>query len=145
MDEQALGDGLPNGTVVGEYQIEAVIGQGGFGVVYRARHRNLGTLVALKEYLPTTVAVRTGLTVCPRNQSVSADYEDGLRRFREEARRLVQFRSHPGVVTCLGFFEEHGTAYLVMEYEEGLPLSELLTSREAAGSPLQQGELLRLA
>ena len=58
---------------------------------------------------------------------------------------MAQFRSHPGVVTCLGFFRERGTAYLAMEYEEGLPLSELLTNREAAGSPLQQGELLRLA
>ena len=145
MDEQALGDGLPNGTVVGEYEIEAVIGQGGFGVVYRARHRHLGTLIVLKEYLPATVAVRTQLAVRPRNPSVSAHYKDGLRRFREEAQRLVQFRGHRGVVTCLGFFEERGTAYLVMEYEEGMPLSELLTSREAAGRPLGQGELLRLA
>ena len=144
MDEQALGDGLPNGTVVGEYEIEAVIGQGGFGVVYRARHRHLGTLIVLKEYLPATVAVRTQLAVRPRNPSVSAHYKDGLRRFREEAQRLVQFRGHRGVVTCLGFFEERGTAYLVMEYEEGMPLSELLTSREAAGRPLEQGELLRL-
>ncbi len=145
MDEQALGDRLSNGTVVGEFEIEAVIGQGGFGVVYRARHQHLGTLVALKEYLPAAVAVRTGLTVSPRNQSLASDYEDGLRRFKEEARRLVQFRSHPGIVTCLGFFEERGTAYLVMVYEEGLPLSELLTSREKAGRPLEQGELLRLA
>ena len=145
MDEQALGDKLSCGTVVGGDEIEAAIGQGGFGVVYRARHQHLSTLVALKEYLPAAVAVRTGLTVSPRYQSVASDYEDGLRRFKEEARRLTQFRSHPRVVTCLGFFEERGTAYLVMEYEEGLPLSELLTRREAAGRPLEQGELLRLA
>ena len=145
MDEQTFVEGLPNGTVIGEYVIEATIGQGGFGVVYRARHRHLGMLVALKEYLPTTVAVRTGETVCPWNQSVAADYEEGLQRFIEEARRLVQFRSHPGVVTCVGLFEERGTAYLAMEYVEGLPLSELLTKREEAGSPLGEGELLRIA
>ena len=144
-DQQALREGLPSGTELGEYEIEAAIGQGGFGVVYRAKHRYLGTVVALKEYLPATVAVRTGGRVRPRNQAVAADYEEGLRRFIEEARHLVQFRSHPGVVTCVGFFEERGTAYMAMEYEEGLPLSELLTKREVAGRPLDEGELLRLA
>ena len=143
--EQAVRGGLPSGTELGEYVIEGTIGQGGFGVVYRASHRYLGTVVALKEYLPDTVAVRTEGRVCPRNQSVAADYEEGLRRFLAEARHLVQFRSHPGVVTCVGFFEERGTAYMAMEHEEGLPLSELLTKREAAGSPLDEGELLRLA
>ncbi len=144
-DEQALREGLPSGTELGEYVIEAAIGQGGFGVVYRAKHRYLGTVVALKEYLPATVAARIEGRVCPRNQAVAADYEEGLRRFIEEARHLVQFRSHPGVVTCVGFFEERGTAYMAMEYEEGLPLSELLTKREAAGRPFDEGELLRLA
>ncbi len=144
-DELALREGLPSGTELGEYEIEAAIGQGGFGVVYRAKHRYLGTVVALKEYLPATVAVRIEGRVCPRNQALAADYEEGLRRFIEEARHLVQFRSHLGVVTCVGFFEERGTAYMAMEYEEGLPLSELLTKREAAGRPLDEGELLRLA
>ena len=144
-DEQALREGLPSGTELGEYEVEAAIGQGGFGVVYRAKHRYLGTVVALKEYLPATVAVRIEGRVCPRNLAVAADYEEGLRRFIDEARHLVQFRSHPGVVTCVGFFEERGTAYMAMEYEEGLPLSELLTKREAAGHPLDEGELLRLA
>ena len=140
-----VGGGLPSGTELGGYVIEAAIGQGGHGVVYRASHRHLGTVVALKEYLPATVAVRTEGLVCPRNPSVVADYEEGLRRFMDEARHLAQFRSHPGVVTCLGFFEARGTAYMAMEYEEGLPLSELLTKREAAGNPLDERELLRLA
>ena len=141
----ALRDGLPNGTKLGEYEIEATIGQGGFGVVYRASHRYLGTAVALKEYFPVTLAIRTEGRVHPHSQSVAADYQEGLRRFMDEARHLVQFRSHPGVVTCVGFFEERGTAYMAMEYEEGLPLSELLTKRAAAGSPLDERELLRLA
>ena len=145
MDERAFADGLPAGTVLREYVIEDVIGQGGFGVVYRARHRYLGRVVALKEYFPTTVAVRSEGTVRARNRSLIADYEEGMRRFKEEARRLEQFRSHPGVVTCMGFFEEGGTAYLAMEYEDGMPLSELLANREAAASPLAEDELLKLA
>ena len=145
MDKQAFASALPSGTVLREYVIEAAIGQGGFGVVYRARHRYLGTLVALKEYLPAMVAVRAEGMVGPHNQSVTADYEEGLRRFIEEALRLVQFRSHPGVVTCIDFFEERGTAYLAMEYEDGLPLSELLMKREADATPLSEEELLRLA
>ena len=145
MDKQAFASALPSGTVLREYVIEAAIGQGGFGVVYRARHRYLDTLVALKEYLPAMVAVRAEGMVCPHSQSVTADYEEGLRRFIEEARRLVQFRSHPGVVTCIDFFEERGTAYLAMEYEDGLPLSELLMKREADANPLSEEELLRLA
>ncbi len=145
MAEQAARDWLPSGTELGEYLIEAAIGQGGYGVVYRASHRYLGTVVALKEYLPATLAVRTRGTVSPRNQAVAADFQEGLRRFMEEARHLVQFRSHPGIVTCVGFFEERGTAYMAMEYEEGLPLSELLAKREAAGRPLDEEELRRLA
>lgn len=137
--EHVVKDGLPSGTELGEYVIEAAIGQGGYGVVYRASHRYLGTVVALKEYLPATVAVRAEGRVCPRNQSVAADYEEGLRRFMDEARHLVQFRSHPGVVTCVGFFEERGTAYMAMEYEEGLPLSELLTKREQRGALWMKG------
>ena len=101
--------------------------------------------MALKEYFPTTLAVRTEGRVRPRSLSVAADYQEGLRRFMEEARHLVQFRSHPGVVTCVGFFEERGTAYMAMEHEDGMALSELLTRREAAGSPLGERELLRLA
>ncbi len=144
-DEQAFADALPTGTVLREYVVETVIGRGGYGVVYRARDRYLGRVVALKEYFPTMLAVRTEGTVRPRNRCETSDYEDGLRRFLEEARRLEQFRSHPGVVTCLGFFKERGTAYLAMEYEDGLPLSELLMNREADANPLSEEELLRLA
>ena len=139
MNAQEDRDWLSSGTELGEYVIEAVIGQGGYGVVYRASHRYLGTVVALKEYLPATVAVRAGGSVSPRNQSVAADFEEGLRRFIEEARHLVQFRSHPGVVTCVGFFEERGTAYMTMEYEEGLSLSGVASQAGGGGEAVGRG------
>ena len=135
-------DALPRGTVLRDYTIEAVLGHGGFGIVYRARHNELGNRVAIKEYLPVELALREGLSVHPRSAACRAGYEDGLRRFRDEARTLVEFQSHPSIVSCREFFRANGTAYLVMEHEEGLPLSGLLRRREAAGRPFAEADLL---
>ena len=135
---------LPAGTVLRGYVIEAVLGYGGYGVVYRARHEELGHLVAIKEYLPADLSVRDRGTVLPRSTDWLEVYEDGKRRFLEEAKRIVQFTAEPGVVTCLDFFRANGTAYLVMEYVDGLPLADLLKGREGSGRPLDQEELLSL-
>ena len=113
--EDGLRDALPVGTVLRDYVIESVLGHGGFGIVYRARHRELGNIVALKEYLPVELSVREGDSVHPRSGECIEHFQDGLRRFLNEARQLVQFRHHPGVITCLDFFRTNGTAYLVME------------------------------
>ena len=141
-NEHERRDALPRGTVLRDYTIEAVLGHGGFGIVYRARHNELGNRVAIKEYLPVELALREGLSVHPRSAACRAGYEDGLRRFRDEARTLVEFQSHPSIVSCREFFRANGTAYLVMEHEEGLPLSELLRRREAAGRPFAEADLL---
>ena len=135
-------DALPRGTVLRDYTIEAVLGHGGFGIVYRARHNELGNRVAIKEYLPVELALREGLSVQIRSTEGRGHYEDGLRRFLEEARALVGFHDHAGIVSCRDFFRANGTAYLVMEHEEGLPLSELLRRREAAGRPFAEADLL---
>ncbi len=140
-----LRDALPVGTVVGDYELEAVLGHGGFSVVYRARHVEVGHTVALKEYLPIDLAVRDGGTVYPRSTECTPGYEDGRRRFLEEARRIVQFKDDPGVVGCLGYFRANGTAYIVLEHVEGMSLAELLRKREAAGRPLDESELRSLA
>ena len=141
-DEQELRHALPQGAALREYTIEDVLGHGGFGIVYRARHNELGNQVAIKEYLPVELAVREGASVHPRSAACQADYEDGLRRFRDEARALIEFQSHPSIVSCREFFRANGTAYLVMEHEEGLPLSELLRRREASGRPFDEADLL---
>ena len=135
-------DALPRGTVLRDYTIEAVLGHGGFGIVYRARHNELGNRVAIKEYLPVELALREGLSVQIRSTEGRDHYEDGLRRFLEEARALVGFHDHAGIVSCRDFFRANGTAYLVMEHEEGLPLAELLRRREAAGRPFAEADLL---
>ena len=141
-DEQERRDALPLGAALGAYTIEEVLGHGGFGIVYRARHNELGNVAAVKEYLPAELAVREGASVHPRSAACRAGYEDGLRRFRDEARALVEFQAHPSIVSCRDFFRANGTAYLVMEHEEGLPLSELLRRREASGRPFDEADLL---
>ena len=135
-------DALPVGTVLREFTIQAVIGHGGFGIVYRAGHNELDLTVAIKEYLPVELAVREGTTVQPRSGTERKDFEEGLRRFRDEAQALIDFDSHPSIVSCREFFRAHGTAYLVMAYEDGPSLAEVLASREAEGRPLTAADLL---
>ena len=135
-------DALPVGTVLREFTIQAVIGHGGFGIVYRAGHNELDLTVAIKEYLPVELAVREGATVQPRSGTERKDFEEGLRRFRDEAQALIDFDSHPSIVSCREFFRAHGTAYLVMGYEDGESLAEVLASREAEGRPFAAADLL---
>jgi serine/threonine protein kinase len=117
---------LPPRHGLHEYRIERVLGHGGFGITYLATDTALRKKVAIKEYLPAQFAVRTdGATVKPRTRRLADDYRWGLERFLEEARTLARFR-HPSIVPVLRFFEAHGTAYIVMEHEEGRPLADLL-------------------
>ena len=135
-------DSLAPGTVLRDYTIESVIGHGGFGIVYRARHDELGIVVAIKEYLPIELAVRQGATVRARSDSDGQGYEEGLKRFRDEARALIQFHSHPNIVSCREYFRSNGTAYLVMEFVDGQSLAQVLASREAEGVPFEESDLL---
>ena len=138
-------DALLRGCVLRDYSIEEVLGHGGFGIVYRARHNELDHVVAIKEYLPSELAVREGATIRARGADCETHFADGLRRFRDEAKALIEFQQHPSIVDCREFFRANGTAYLVMEYVEGLPLSELLRQREAAGKPFTESDLLAIA
>ena len=136
---------LPPGTALREYVVEGVLGSGGFGIVYQARHVDVGTRVAIKEYLPIDCAERVGQAVEPTDNSAATFYKKGLRRFANEARHLEKFRRLPGIVSARAFFHANGTAYLVMDYEDGLPLSEFLRRREAEGSPATEADLLAVA
>ncbi len=138
-------DALPQGCVLRDYTIQEVLGHGGFGIVYKARHNELDHVVAIKEYLPSELAVREGATIRAKSAECESHFADGLRRFREEAKALIEFQQHPSIVDCREFFRANGTAYLVMEYVEGLPLSELLRQREAAGKPFMESDLLSIA
>ena len=120
---------LPAGYRLGEYEIQTVLGSGGFGVTYKAHDHNLDKQVAIKEYLPPEFAVRDGrTTVKPKSSASKDDYAWGLDRFLDEARALARF-DHPHINKVYRFFKDNGTAYLVLEYVEGDMLSELLKSK----------------
>ncbi|WP_156870879.1 serine/threonine protein kinase [Ketobacter nezhaii] len=136
---------LPVGTVLQQFRIEAVLGYGGFGIVYKGRHQHLDEIVvAIKEYLPQEIATRDGATVFPLGTSEQEDYEEGMTRFLAEAKQLLQFDHHPNIVSCRDFFEANGTAYLVMKFEDGMPLNELIRLRQQADRPLSEQEILQI-
>jgi serine/threonine protein kinase len=116
---------LPAGYRINEYEVERPLGGGGFGITYLARDSNLNLPVAIKEYFPNDLATRgpnhTVLVRPAQGESQQETYTWGLERFLDEARALATFR-HPNIVRVLRYFRDNGTAYIVMEYESGLPL-----------------------
>ena len=115
---------LAPGFELFEYRIDAVLGQGGFGITYLATDVNLNVKVAIKEYLPGEYATRASdHSVSPRWAEDNDFYLNGLECFLVEARTLATFR-HSNIVRVARFFEAHSTAYMVLEYERGSPLKQ---------------------
>ena len=112
------------------YEIKSILGQGGFGITYLAYDTNLKQQVAIKEYLPTEFSTRdASSTVQPISESHSKIFKWGLQRFLEEAQTLAEFK-HPNIVRVHSFFEENNTAYIIMDYENGVDLSTLIRKGE---------------
>ena len=123
------GNLLPPGTRLGEFEISGLVGEGGFGIVYRADDHSLGRVVALKEYMPAALAARTAdYSVSVKSERVRETFEIGLRSFINEARMLAQF-DHPALVKVYRFWEANGTAYMAMPYYDGVTLKHVLQSR----------------
>ncbi len=115
---------LPLGHALHEYRIESVLGSGGFGVTYLAHDTHLNWRVAIKEFFPCNIAVRTqDHSVRPHSSTLAESFQSGLQQFLDEARALASFR-HPNIVRVLRFFEINNTAYMVMEYEQGHALHQ---------------------
>lgn len=122
---------LAKGDFVTWYRIERVLGQGGFGITYLATDTNLDHLVALKEYLPSSLVRRTPeKTISPITARSRVEYEQGLESFLREARTLVKF-THPNIVRVMSVFEANSSAYLVMEYERGVEFRDYVKQRRA--------------
>ena len=121
------GAALAIGQALQEYVIEGLVGEGGFGIVYLARDTRLDRIVALKEYMPTSLAQRGGdRSVAVRSERHRETFALGLRSFVNEAKLLASF-DHPSLVKVYRFWEENGTAYMVMPFYEGPTLRQKLT------------------
>ncbi len=117
---------LPLGTHIGEFELINLVGIGGFGIVYLAHDLSLGRYVALKEYMPSSLAERVeGLTVAVKSARLAETFAIGLRSFVNEARMLAQF-DHRSLVKVYRFWEANGTAYMVMPFYEGITLRQAL-------------------
>ena len=119
---------LPVGCELGDYGIERVLGVGAFGITYLATDSRSCRSVAIKEYMPTDLAVRDGAStteVAPISAREKADFKWGLGRFLDEAEVLRRFL-HPNIVKVMGRFRANGTAYIVMEYVKGETLAQAL-------------------
>ena len=126
---------LTPGTRLGDYRLDAVIGHGGFGITYRAFDTQLAKFVAIKEYLPIEFAVRAGRQRwCRAGTRFAEDFAWGRERFLDEARALALSAIRTSC-RCCAIFEANGTAYTVMEFEDGESVGELLPSPTAACRP----------
>ena len=117
---------LPVGTRLGEFELIGLVGIGGFGIVYLAEDHSLGRRVALKEYMPSSLAARSqGSQVNVKSERYVETFEAGRRSFVNEARLLAQF-DHPSLVKVYRFWEGNGTAYMVMPFYQGVTLKQAL-------------------
>jgi serine/threonine protein kinase/peptidoglycan hydrolase-like protein with peptidoglycan-binding domain len=115
------------GQMIGRYEIVAILGQGGFGITYRAKDAQLNREVAIKEYLPSALAIRQdGVTVLPRSTRMADDFAWGRQRFVDEGRTLATLQRAPAIVRVFDFLEANGTAYIVMELVPGETLEHRL-------------------
>jgi serine/threonine protein kinase len=121
---------LPPDSIIGGYRIIRKVAAGGFGLVYLALDPD-GQQVAVKEYLPSSLATRAPGELLPKVQPEKLSlYRLGLKSFFEEGRSLAQI-SHTSVVSVLNFFRENETVYMVMNYLEGAPLQDfIVTARD---------------
>jgi serine/threonine protein kinase len=120
------------GTRLGEFQMERVLGVGGFGIVYLALDHSLMRHVAIKEYVPSTLVARgDGQMLTLRSEADAETFAAGLRSFMNEARLLASF-DHPSLVKVHRFWEENGTAYMAMPYYDGCTLKDVRRGMDRA-------------
>ncbi|MFZ6640752.1 serine/threonine protein kinase [Undibacterium sp. TC4M20W] len=134
---------LPDGLEIAGYRIVKKIASGGFSIVYLASDED-GNAVAIKEYLPSSLALRQQGELVPAisNENLPI-YRIGLKCFFEEGRALARI-SHPNVVSVINFFRANETVYMVMAYESGRSLQEhILRRRDKGEKPLVSERFIR--
>ncbi len=129
---------LPVGTRLGEFEILSLLGVGGFGIVYLAFDHALEREVAVKEYMPASMAGRTEtLHVSLRSQGDAEIFALGLRSFVNEAKLLARF-DHPSLLKVHRFWEANGTAYMAMPVLRGRTLKDIRQGRQSLESPIDE-------
>ena len=124
---------LPAGTRLGEFEVTSTIGEGGFGIVYLAWDHSLDRKVALKEYMPSSIAFRAGQSeIRVRSERHQETFDAGMKSFINEAKLLAQF-DHPSLLKVYRFWEANHTAYMVMPFLEGATVRD--TVRAMPGPP----------
>ena len=143
----------PKTILKNRYYIGEVIGYGGFGVTYKALDMRLNETVAIKEYFPAGFVNRvpgeTDVIKFPGEKGER--FEEGKEKFLNEARNTAKFSDNPNIVNVYDFFEANNTAYMVMEYLEGISQGEepkkedgevqLVTPEIIAQMPLKSSQL----
>ncbi|MCF2682604.1 protein kinase domain-containing protein [Faecalicatena contorta] len=144
---------LPSYTILaGKYLLGRVLGEGGFGITYIAWDLNRECRVAVKEYFPSGLATRDtrlgdgeALTIMPGEKA--AYYRNGLKNFAEEGKNLARFQHLPGIVSVRDFFQDNGTAYIVMDYVEGKNLKQYLREhyeKNGEHAPMEENQILEM-
>ena len=127
-------DALPVGTMLGEFELQGLLGVGGFGMVYRGYDHSLHRAVAIKEYMPSALVGRAAdLQVSARSSADSQPFLVGLNSFIAEARLLARF-DHPSLVKVYRFWEANNTAYMAMPLYSGITLKEARSQMSAPPS-----------
>lgn len=137
---------LPHGIVIGgQFRVGRVLGKpGGFGITYIGWDIHLQQRVAIKEFLPRDLVARTAesLDVRAHTEADQASFDFGREQFLREARIVARF-AHPNIVRVRSFFNANGTAYLVMDYYEGLSLGEYLSTVSSRLAPVAALRLIK--
>ena len=117
---------LPGTILNKKFYVGEAIGEGGFGITYIGMDLNLDLKVAIKEYYPVTLVNRNNTVAANVNETVTDNKREfflkGRERFMQEAKILARFSHENGIVEVRDFFEENNTAYIVMEYLDGVSL-----------------------
>lgn len=128
----------------GKYLVGKVIGEGGFGITYIGFNLDTELPVAIKEYFPSELATRditAGNALSIFAGESQQLYKEGLEKYLREARNLTMFSDLPGIVTVKDFFYENETAYIIMEYINGITLKQHLIK---VGGRMSQSEVTKM-
>ncbi|MBQ3865220.1 MAG: protein kinase [Clostridia bacterium] len=118
---------VPGTVLAGRYLIGESVGSGGFGIVYRAWDMKLEAIVAVKEFFISRLMTRAaGQKQVILSRKVQTEFEYRKDRFLAEARTMAKFGNHRSIPNVFEFFEENGTAYIVMELLQGVALNDYL-------------------